>query len=297
MKKRLYLFGISIILILLSIFNWNEEMNETDYAELIKVVVREIGNQTLLANEDSISLVSPVLKLKKDLYQLSFQNEVRIEPEVIPEIIKKTFKQGNIREEYRLEILQCDGGEVAYSYQIGGQILESIIPCRGRVLPKACYQMQIRFFAGLKESVSSQAILLLIIGIILMGLALILKSKSASVDNQSTIQNDQKFTAIGSFQFYPDQNKLIKLPTEISLSRKECELLEILADNANQIVKRDELTKRVWEDHGVIVGRSLDTYISKLRKKLKDDESIKITNVHGVGYKLEVAKKEIQEPI
>ncbi len=77
---------------------------------------------------------------------------------------------------------------------------------------------------------------------------------------------------------------------EINLSKKECELLEILVANSNQIVKRDELTKRIWEDNGVIVGRSLDTYISKLRKKLKDDESIKITNVHGVGYKLEINK-------
>ena len=72
------------------------------------------------------------------------------------------------------------------------------------------------------------------------------------------------------------------------MSKKECELLAILIAHPNQIVKREVLTKKVWEDNGVIVGRSLDTYISKLRKKLKDDESIKITNVHGVGYKLEV---------
>ena len=77
--------------------------------------------------------------------------------------------------------------------------------------------------------------------------------------------------------------------TEINLSKKECELLAIFVVNPNQIIKRDELTKRVWEDHGVFVGRSLDTYISKLRKKLKDDKTIKFTNVHGVGYKLEVS--------
>ena len=56
----------------------------------------------------------------------------------------------------------------------------------------------------------------------------------------------------------------------------------------NQIVTREELTKQVWEDNGVFVGRSLDTYISKLRKILKDDSTLKLTNVHGVGYKLEV---------
>ena len=93
---------------------------------------------------------------------------------------------------------------------------------------------------------------------------------------------------LGSFHFYPEQNKLIKEAVEIQLSKKECELLVIFAARPNQIIKRDELTKKVWEDNGVIVGRSLDTYISKLRKKLKDDDSIKLTNVHGVGYKLEI---------
>lgn len=75
---------------------------------------------------------------------------------------------------------------------------------------------------------------------------------------------------------------------EISLSKKECEFSEIFVANPNQIIKREELTKKVWEDHGVFVGRSLYTYISKLRKKLKDDASIQFINVHGVGYKLEI---------
>ena len=93
---------------------------------------------------------------------------------------------------------------------------------------------------------------------------------------------------IGSFQFYPEQHKLIQKAIEIALSKKECELLEIFVANANQIVTREALTKKVWEDNGVIVGRSLDTYISKLRKKLQKDSTIKLTNVHGIGYKLEV---------
>jgi DNA-binding response OmpR family regulator len=80
----------------------------------------------------------------------------------------------------------------------------------------------------------------------------------------------------------------VKEAVVISLSKKECELLTIFIANPNQIIKRDELTKKVWEDKGVFVGRSLDTYISRLRKKLKEDDSITLTNVHGVGYKLEI---------
>ena len=81
---------------------------------------------------------------------------------------------------------------------------------------------------------------------------------------------------------------MVKEAEEISLSKKECELLEIFITNSNQVVKRSELKKRVWEDKGVIVGRSLDTYVSKLRKKLQEDQNIKLINVHGIGYKLVV---------
>ena len=72
------------------------------------------------------------------------------------------------------------------------------------------------------------------------------------------------------------------------LSKKECELLYIFSQKPNEIITRDELTKKVWEDHGVFVGRSLDTYISKLRKLIKEDPNLKITNIHGVGYSLEI---------
>ena len=68
----------------------------------------------------------------------------------------------------------------------------------------------------------------------------------------------------------------------------ECELLTIFIAEPNQIIKREELTKKVWEDKGVFVGRSLDTYVSKLRNKLKEDTSVRLINIHGVGYKLEI---------
>ena len=64
--------------------------------------------------------------------------------------------------------------------------------------------------------------------------------------------------------------------------------MELFVAKPNEIISREELTKKVWEDNGVIVGRSLDTYVSKLRKKLQEDPNIKLTNIHGVGYKLEI---------
>lgn len=97
---------------------------------------------------------------------------------------------------------------------------------------------------------------------------------------------ESKFFTLGKFRFYPEQHTLVYRESQVNLSRKEGEVLTILADQVNQVVRREELSKRVWEDQGVVVGRSLDTYISKLRKHLKKDDTIQLTNVHGVGYKL-----------
>jgi DNA-binding response OmpR family regulator len=72
------------------------------------------------------------------------------------------------------------------------------------------------------------------------------------------------------------------------LTNKEAKLLKLFCVNQNQVISRDAIQKSIWEDEGYFVGRSMDVFISRLRKLLKDDPNVTITNVHGVGYKLEV---------
>ncbi len=82
---------------------------------------------------------------------------------------------------------------------------------------------------------------------------------------------------------------ILKTPTgEINLTTKESKLLELLARNKNQIVNRSDALLRVWKEDTYFNARSMDVYISKLRKYLKDDPTLQIINVHGVGYKLTV---------
>jgi DNA-binding response OmpR family regulator len=94
--------------------------------------------------------------------------------------------------------------------------------------------------------------------------------------------------AIGKYSFSLSSRLLTINSETIELSDKEARLLSILAHEQNQLISREVLLKKVWEDDGVFTGRSLDMFISKLRKKLKNDASVQITNVHGKGYKLEI---------
>lgn len=73
------------------------------------------------------------------------------------------------------------------------------------------------------------------------------------------------------------------------LTFREAKLLHFFVQHQNQVLERDAILAAVWEDEGILVGRSLDVFVSRLRKILQKDTAVKIANVHGVGYRLEVA--------
>lgn len=79
---------------------------------------------------------------------------------------------------------------------------------------------------------------------------------------------------------------LIRGDEHIEFTGKECMLLKALYNALNTTLERDEILSIVWGDDGDYVGRTLDVFISKLRKKLESDPKVKILNLRGVGYKL-----------
>jgi two-component system, OmpR family, response regulator len=79
---------------------------------------------------------------------------------------------------------------------------------------------------------------------------------------------------------------------KITLTNKETKLLKLFCLHVNKVIDRDVIQKAIWEDEGYFVGRSMDVFISRLRKILSPDPRISIVNVHGVGYKLEVNRQQ-----
>ena len=72
-----------------------------------------------------------------------------------------------------------------------------------------------------------------------------------------------------------------------TLTQKEADVLKLLHTNRDRVLKREEILKEVWGNDDYFMGRSLDVFISKLRKYLKEDPAVQIVNYHGVGFKLE----------
>lgn len=285
-RSKIYIYTALLLVVLCLIAVTNTKGKNEPFPEQVKISLREVGHNLLLSKGDSTSLILPVVSSENSKYQLSFEKDISFDPGLLVTSVKESFDKTKLPSHYIVEVIQCSDGEVAYSYEIKNDTEKDLVPCSGRTLPESCYTIEV-YFSKLQTSVLSRELLLytlLFIVLIFLLDYFVLTKKTAPMP----VNADSAYSSIGSFRFYPKQNKLVKEPNEISLSRKECELLEIFVANPNQIITRDELTKKVWEDNGVFVGRSLDTYISKLRKKLQDDDSIKLTNIHGVGYKLEI---------
>jgi hypothetical protein len=139
------------------------------------------------------------------------------------------------------------------------------------------------------------AVLVLFAVILLMGrFAKILKPLPVQDENAVIIKEyAPEFASLGKFLFNVKGQCLLLGSEVISLTDKECKVLEMLQKNYGELVPRETLLQKVWIDEGVITGRSLDMFVSKLRKKLSTDPELRITNVHGKGYKLEIPEKQI----
>lgn len=97
---------------------------------------------------------------------------------------------------------------------------------------------------------------------------------------------NRTYYKIGSFTFDTQKQILSHGDTQTKLTTKESELLSLLCAHANEILQRDFALKTIWIDDNYFNARSMDVYITKLRKHLKDDENVEIINIHGKGYKL-----------
>ncbi len=97
----------------------------------------------------------------------------------------------------------------------------------------------------------------------------------------------KEFT-LGAFTFHYATLVLAHPTGEKILTQKEADVLKLLYLNRHRVLKREEILKQVWGDDDYFMGRSMDVFISKLRKYLKEDTAVQIVNYHGVGFRLEI---------
>ena len=118
---------------------------------------------------------------------------------------------------------------------------------------------------------------------------LILKIEIFLKRNKVNSKPQQTIFQLGAYTFdYPNLNLSYDQETK-TLTQKEADLLKFFADQPNQVIKRSTILESIWGEDDYFMGRSLDVFISRLRKYLNKDESLKIENIHGVGFKFKLS--------
>ena len=285
--KRKYIFGL-VLLLFISVIGVAFSMAGNDDFDIARreVLLRQIGHEVLLQSGDSTSRVLPVKKIADNEYQISFENDLTFQPDSLVNTTQRLLAKDPLARDYVVNVLNCANASVAYGYAISNNKKDDIVACKGRRQPIACYMINIKFKPTVSTKVKTEYILggLLILGFV--GFIFLRTAKPRKTLHEG---EDTSMFTLGSVLFDPKSRKLTQNGKTIDLTGTETRVLRIFALSPNEAIERSRLQKEIWEDEGVIVGRSLDMFISKLRKKLEVDPNIKIVVIRGKGYKLEIS--------
>ena len=289
MKYRVLLLPpLAALIIFFTVYASSKEDKEMPEETRYHTALRLIGHQLLLSAGDTRSRVLPVKQLPGNKFQVHFENPVSLQPDSIFRIISQTARLSSLPDDYTAEVVECTNYGIVYSFVMSHIDSNIIVPCIGRTLPRGCYYIAINF-ASSKPIIPGKAWIGAIVLLSLSAWPLysyLTKKRNTNIEEEQAPVS-QNAISIGNFLLHTDQRYLEMDRERIDLTDKESKLLHILASSPNSTLDRDKLQKEVWENEGVIVTRSLDVFISRLRKKLEKDPSVRLTNVHGKGYKLE----------
>lgn len=285
--KTKYVFGLTCLLLVTIIcaafgFTRNDDFNMAKQ----QILLRKIGHEILLHSGDSTSRVLPVKEIAANEYQVRFENEFTFQTDSLVRIIKRSLEKDHLSDDYIVKVLNCSGQEILFGYAIFQNEQNNIVPCSGRKQPRGCYLVNIKFQnSGITDLSKGY----LIGGLSLFAFIGLLAVRPFGIRKKKIeTGNAENVFHIGNTLFDPTNRQITILGITTELTPKENKLFRIFAGSPNSIIERSRLQKEIWEDEGVIVGRSLDVFISKLRKKLENDPLIQLVNVHSKGYKLQI---------
>ncbi len=285
-----YFFGIAILFFISALLISTVAVYDTsDNTELLEsraaLVIRKIGHSLLLQAGDSSSRVLPIKQLDEATFQLTFQRPFSFMPDSLVSIVRSQLAKHHLPADYVVQVVESSSQDVVYGFAIGAD-QANIIPCKGRVQPRGHYAVQIGFTNFDASTRSAKPCFLFLLALTSLGTIAFIGKVWVRRQRPGQV-SEQPAVLVGSYRFEEKQGILSNDTETITLSAKETKLLRIFAAEPNCLIERDRLLKEVWEDEGVFTGRSLDMFISKLRKKLKNDTSLRLTNVRGKGYTLE----------
>lgn len=250
----------------------------------INLALRQAGDALLKAQGDHYSRLPPIQVFEDNVYVLIIHSN--FDYSILPETLEKALDDYNIDTPYEVMIKSCDSETLLLGFNKLA-VRQDSVACREREGAPECARVHIRF----EEKTDDEKFgnfAWLILPIVGAGGVFYIRSKK---ERHESIEEDNCFK-IGELYFNAtSQTITIANQEEIKMTYRENKLLLYFAQRQGEVLPRERIQAAVWEDEGIIVGRSLDVFVSRLRKILSKAPSVSIKTVHGVGYRLEVLKQ------
>lgn len=295
-RLKKWLLPLSLIMLavlMLSAMWWPEKLEQVQSrleATRVNLALRETGDRLLDLAGDSTSTIAPIKHQKAHTWLL--QLEHRFNYDSLPRILHRALLRQDIRSDYYVSVLRCGDAELMLGYAANAYESGEDVACGGRDLTTDCLNIELSF---LEKEIPQpnpwktrfiwlSAFLLLIA----IGNIYYLRKRSKPLVEDFPLEENLSLLHFGQSSLDFANQKLWVKGQPKDLTFRETKLLHYLVQNANQVLDRERVLEAIWQDEGMLVGRSLDVFVSRLRKLLKEDDGIKINSVHGVGYRFEV---------
>ncbi|GAB3996459.1 hypothetical protein GCM10028807_39040 [Spirosoma daeguense] len=271
----------------------NATYENADFSRKVNLALRRTAHQLLRRAGDATSRIEPVKQLDTRTFVVRLNRS--FDYNRLPQLLKASFQQHAIQGDYDVAVLDCAKGELQLGYNVQDLLKPDGVACGGRKQVEGCYTLQVTF--NKPEPVKSLPLLGWGVGIgtVLLGLGYVFWRKTArssdssiSPETASTEPEPEGLIRLGQSTFEPNSLVLKAGGQAHNLTYREAKLLRFFLQQPNQVIERDAILKAVWEDEGITVGRSVDVFVSRLRKLLQNDPTLRLVAVHGVGYRLEV---------
>ncbi|MCC6727675.1 MAG: winged helix-turn-helix transcriptional regulator [Saprospiraceae bacterium] len=300
MKNRLFKIALPLLVLFatgLAIQGMSTKQPESEeakqqFSQKVNLAMRQAADRLLDQAGDSTHTIPPVMEKMSGEFELHLENDLNYEE--LPRFLEAALAQFGIKDPYYVSIYGCLDNLLMLGY--AKESLKNGQPaCSGRARAGNCYNLSVTFPYRAKNT-PNNGHLWWATGLLALAalLSLFIYKKQKNKDLEVVAPQKQELEnpnllRFGQTEFDPTNLSILVADERQSLTFREAKLLQFFAERPNQVLERDVILAAVWEDEGIIVGRSLDVFVSRLRKILQKDTALKIANVHGVGYRLEVA--------
>ena len=289
----LLLLAVSVLaLASLVLGNWTHASPVEQISnEKVQLALRRTAHHLLRLSGDSTSRIPVVERLDQQTWLVRLE---RFFPyDSLPGLLQASFDLHGIQGNYDVAVLRCLDNilELGYNYQDYSQ--SGDVPCGGRSQEDGCYNLQVRFAETPPVSTRFPWEYPVLFGGVVLAAAYAWRfrrhSKAVPESPEPVAEGTEDWIVFGQSRMLPTRCLLRTGDQESVLTYREAKLLQLFLQHRNQLLERSFIQEQVWADEGIITGRSLDVFVSRLRKLLQKDTSVKIVAVHGVGYRFDVA--------